>query len=158
MTDEAAAELKKSYLKLRLDEDGTHSRSSRTSVRQLESLVRLSEAYCRLKCASEVTVEHVRVAFNLLEKSMVRMDRADVILDEEDVSSIIPLFSCIPTLALFRRESMRTIRHRRELTRAFSRISPTKAREAARVLPETSPWRRAERSNREPRELAVHLS
>lgn len=98
MTDAAAAEMKKSYLKLRLDEDGIHSRSSRTTVRQLESLVRLSEAYCRLKCENEVTVEHVKVAYNLLEKSMVRMDRADVVLDEEDVSATFSLmFSCIPT-------------------------------------------------------------
>lgn len=56
--------------------------SSRTTVRQLESLIRLSEAYARLKCDLNITVEHVRRAYHLLDKSIMRMDMADVELDD----------------------------------------------------------------------------
>lgn len=51
MSEAAERALKSAYLKLRLNDNGS---SIKVTVRQLESLVRLSEAYARLKCAPEV--------------------------------------------------------------------------------------------------------
>lgn len=48
---EAEQALKTAYLRLRSNDDGT---GTRVTVRQLESLVRLSEAYARLKCEAKV--------------------------------------------------------------------------------------------------------
>uniref|UniRef100_A0A915EBL1 DNA replication licensing factor MCM6 n=1 Tax=Ditylenchus dipsaci TaxID=166011 RepID=A0A915EBL1_9BILA len=84
ISPEAMQELKSAYLKLRLNEDGLAITSSRTTVRQLESLIRLSEAYARLKCESEVTAVHVKQAYHLLDKSVMRMSRADIALTEEE--------------------------------------------------------------------------
>ncbi|KAI1723260.1 MCM2/3/5 family domain-containing protein [Ditylenchus destructor] len=80
----AMQDLKNGYLRLRLNEDGLAITSSRTTVRQLESLIRLSEAYARLKCESEVTASHVKQAYHLLDKSVMRMSVADIALDEEE--------------------------------------------------------------------------
>lgn len=80
----AMQELKNSYLRLRLNEDGLAITSSRTTVRQLESLIRLSEAYARLKCESEVNASHVKQAYHLLDKSVMRMSVADIQLEEEE--------------------------------------------------------------------------
>jgi DNA replication licensing factor MCM6 len=51
ISDAAEIPLKQAYLKLRMNDDG---QSSRVTVRQLESLIRLSEAYARLKCSPDV--------------------------------------------------------------------------------------------------------
>lgn len=77
-------ELKVSYVKLRMKDDGTAIASARTTVRQLESLIRLSEAYARLKCESEVSVNHVKQAFRLLDKAIIRTSGEDIALDEMD--------------------------------------------------------------------------
>merc|ERR1719228_2892921 len=54
------------------------------TVRQLESMVRLSEAFARLHCSDTVTVKHVKEAYRLLNKSIIRVDQPDVHLDEEE--------------------------------------------------------------------------
>jgi DNA replicative helicase MCM subunit Mcm2 (Cdc46/Mcm family) len=51
ISEAAEGALKSAYLKLRINDDGT---KLKITVRQLESLIRLSEAYARLKCAPEV--------------------------------------------------------------------------------------------------------
>ncbi|CAJ0963224.1 unnamed protein product, partial [Mesorhabditis belari] len=80
----AAETLVASYKKLRLQDSNNAATSSwRITVRQLESLVRLSEALARLKCSSEVTPAHVNRAAQLLMKSIVRVEQPDVLLDEE---------------------------------------------------------------------------
>merc|ERR1712034_190168 len=54
------------------------------AVRQLESMLRLSEAFARLHCSEEVSSKHVKEAYRLLNKSIIRVDQPDVNLDEED--------------------------------------------------------------------------
>lgn len=52
-------------------------------MRQLESLVRLSEALAKLECQDEVTERHVNEARRLLSKSIVRVEQPDIELDED---------------------------------------------------------------------------
>ncbi|XP_014233634.1 DNA replication licensing factor Mcm6 [Trichogramma pretiosum] len=54
----------------------------RVTVRQLESLVRLSEALAKLECQDEVTERHVREARRLLSKSIVRVEQPDIDLED----------------------------------------------------------------------------
>lgn len=51
-------------------------------MRQLESLVRLSEALAKLECQDEVTEKHVKEARRLLSKSIVRVEQPDIYLED----------------------------------------------------------------------------
>merc|ERR1711990_222557 len=66
------------------DSSGSAKSSWRITVRQLESMLRLSEAFARLHCCEEVTARHVKEAYRLLNKSIIRVDQPDVDLNEED--------------------------------------------------------------------------
>jgi len=74
------------YRRLRQrDGAGSASKSSwRITVRQLESMIRLSEAMARMHCQDEVQPKHVKEAFRLLNKSIIRVDQPDVHLEEEE--------------------------------------------------------------------------
>lgn len=72
-----------------MKDDGTAIASARTTVRQLESLIRLSEAYARLKCESEVTVDHVKQAFRLLDVAIIRSNGEDISLNDMDDNDVI---------------------------------------------------------------------
>jgi hypothetical protein len=50
-------------------------------VRQLEALVRLSEATARVYCSPEVRVEHVQEATKLLQASILKIEQGDLELD-----------------------------------------------------------------------------
>ena len=52
-------------------------------MRQLESMIRLSEAMARLYCQDEVKPKHVKEAFRLLNKSIIRVETPDINLDDE---------------------------------------------------------------------------
>jgi DNA replication licensing factor MCM6 len=54
MTPEAAEVLVENYRKLRQDDSGSSRNSYRITVRQLESMIRLSEAIARANCKEEV--------------------------------------------------------------------------------------------------------
>merc|ERR1719427_1069638 len=70
------------------DSSGSAKSSWRITVRQLESMLRLSEAFARLHCCEEVTAKHVKEAYRLLNKSIIRVDQPDVDLDEDDAPAV----------------------------------------------------------------------
>ena len=74
------------YRILRQD-DAVGSRSQtayRITVRQLESLIRLSEALARLQLDNEVRPSYVKEAFRLLRQSIIHIESADVDLEDLD--------------------------------------------------------------------------
>lgn len=74
------------YKRLRQrDGSGGVSKSAwRITVRQLESMIRLSEGMARMHCCDEVQPKHVKEAFRLLNKSIIRVETPDVNLEQED--------------------------------------------------------------------------
>ncbi|CAO3655593.1 unnamed protein product [Mucor hiemalis] len=83
MTPAAASKLADCYRDLRQgDSQGFGRNSYRITVRQLESMVRLSEAIARVNCREEITEAYVGEAFNLLQKSIIRVEEEDVDIDD----------------------------------------------------------------------------
>lgn len=77
--------LVESYKRLRqADATGGTRSSYRITVRQLESLIRLSEALARLHLDEYVRPQYVREAVRLLRKSIIHVETEDVVLNEED--------------------------------------------------------------------------
>jgi DNA replication licensing factor MCM6 len=77
------------YRKLRQGDTLGRSRSAyRITVRQLESMVRLSEALARLYCADEIQPAYVREAFRLLKTSIIQVESSDVEVDDDDDDDI----------------------------------------------------------------------
>ncbi|KAM9550520.1 DNA replication licensing factor MCM6 [Guaruba guarouba] len=73
------------YKRLRQrDGSGVTKSSWRITVRQLESMIRLSEAMARMHCCDEVHPKHVKEAFRLLNKSIIRVETPDINLDQDD--------------------------------------------------------------------------
>lgn len=74
------------YKRLRQrDGSGGVSKSAwRITVRQLESMIRLSEGMARMHCCDEVQPKHVKEAFRLLNKSIIRVETPDVNLEQDD--------------------------------------------------------------------------
>ncbi|CAI4230311.1 unnamed protein product [Auanema sp. JU1783] len=84
ISEDAAESLVTTYKRLRMSDSNNAATSSwRITVRQLESLIRLSEALARLHCSAKVTVEHVDQAAKLLNKSIIRLDQPDIALDDD---------------------------------------------------------------------------
>eukprot|EP00937_MAST-01D_sp_MAST-1D-sp2_P004520 g4520.t1 len=76
------------YRKLRTNDTAGHGKSSyRITVRQLESMVRLSEALARLHLSDEVQPIFVHEAFRLLKKSIITVDTEDVVLEFDQVDA-----------------------------------------------------------------------
>ncbi|XP_033838507.1 DNA replication licensing factor MCM6 [Periophthalmus magnuspinnatus] len=74
------------YKRLRQrDCSGGMSKSAwRITVRQLESMIRLSESMARMHCCDEVQPKHVKEAFRLLNKSIIRVETPDINLEQEE--------------------------------------------------------------------------
>ena len=86
ITNEAQQELVRCYVRLREgDAVGANRACYRITVRQLEAMVRISEALARLHLADEITPKYVREAFRLLRKSIVTVEHDDVEFDEEEI-------------------------------------------------------------------------
>lgn len=85
-TEEAKVLLVEKYKQLRSDDaqGGIGRNSYRITVRQLESLIRLSEAIAKANCVEDVTEAFVNEAFGLLRQSIIHVEKDDVEVDDED--------------------------------------------------------------------------
>ena len=85
ITPESQKVLVDCYRKLRQGDTLGRSRSAyRITVRQLESMIRLSEALARLHCDQEIQPSYVREAFRLLKTSIIQVETSDVEIDDDD--------------------------------------------------------------------------
>lgn len=85
MTHEARNFLVARYKELRSDDaQGLGRASYRITVRQLESMIRLSEAIARANCTNEITPAFVAEAYDLLRLSIIRVDMEDIDMDGDD--------------------------------------------------------------------------
>lgn len=79
-----SAELLREQYKLLRQNDSLHERNAyRITVRQLESLIRLSEAIARLNFDQFVRKEYVVEACRLLKKSIIHVEKHDIDMQEE---------------------------------------------------------------------------
>ncbi|KAL1583410.1 hypothetical protein WHR41_07563 [Cladosporium halotolerans] len=85
-TDEAKVTLVERYKELRSDDaqGGIGRNSYRITVRQLESLVRLSEAIAKATCVDQITPEFVDEAYRLLKQSIISVEKDDVEFEDEE--------------------------------------------------------------------------
>ncbi|XP_069062648.1 maternal DNA replication licensing factor mcm6-like [Pleurodeles waltl] len=85
ITKEAEEFIVDKYRHLRQrDGSGITKSAWRITVRQLESMIRLSESMARMHCSDEVHPKHVKEAFRLLNKSIIRVDTPDVSFDPDE--------------------------------------------------------------------------
>ncbi|CAG7559579.1 unnamed protein product [Fusarium equiseti] len=85
-TEAAKEVLVEKYKELRADDaqGGVGKNSYRITVRQLESMIRLSEAIAKVNCVEEISTEMVVEAYNLLRQSIISVEHDDVeVYDEE---------------------------------------------------------------------------
>ncbi|ORY59719.1 MCM2/3/5 family protein [Pseudomassariella vexata] len=88
-TPEAKERLVVRYKELRSDDaqGGVGRNSYRITVRQLESLIRLSEAIAKANCVEEISEDFVDEAFSLLRQSIISVEHDDVEMDDEEDTS-----------------------------------------------------------------------
>ncbi|KAH0846521.1 hypothetical protein AYO21_10127 [Fonsecaea monophora] len=90
-TPSAKKLLVEKYKELRANDTGgvVGKNSYRITVRQLESLIRLSEAIAKANCVEEITEVMVYEAFDLLRQSIISVEKDDVDVedDEEEVQN-----------------------------------------------------------------------
>lgn len=73
------------YRKLRQGDTLGRSRTAyRITVRQLESMIRLSEALARLHCDDQIQPSYVREAFRLLKTSIIQVETSAVEVGSDD--------------------------------------------------------------------------
>jgi DNA replication licensing factor MCM6 len=90
-TSAAKALLVEKYKELRANDSGGVGRNSyRITVRQLESLIRLSEAIAKANCVEDITEPMVIEAFNLLRLSIISVEKDDVEVDDDEETTPAP--------------------------------------------------------------------
>ena len=88
LTPEAKEHIISLYKQLRLREQSSSSTgrvsssSTPITVRQLESLIRLSEGVAKMYCQDEIDIKHVQEAYRLLSKAIIHVDQPDIDLNE----------------------------------------------------------------------------
>ncbi|KAF2273532.1 MCM-domain-containing protein [Westerdykella ornata] len=90
-TPEAKGTLVEKYKELRADDaqGGIGRNSYRITVRQLESMIRLSEAIAKANCVEEITPEFVKEAYNLLRQSIISVEKDDVEIEDDDDEALL---------------------------------------------------------------------
>jgi DNA replication licensing factor MCM6 len=83
LTKEAALRLREEYKLLRNQDIGFQKTAYRITVRQLESLIRLSEALAKVHLDEYIHPTYVQEASRLLKMSIIHVDMEDVELDLE---------------------------------------------------------------------------
>jgi replicative DNA helicase Mcm len=76
LTDEAVKEIKEFYVKMRNSPSGTSSMGTKSipiSARQLEALVRLSEAHAKMRLSKKVTKEDTKIAIEIIKYYMMQV-------------------------------------------------------------------------------------
>jgi DNA replication licensing factor MCM6 len=92
MTAEAGEMLVERYKQLRAGDATGFGSAYRITVRQLESLIRLSEALARLHCDREIKTAYVQEACRLLKSSIIRVE-----MDNVDLSMPAAAFNAAAT-------------------------------------------------------------
>lgn len=89
LTKEAAVVLREAYVRLRNNDLSYQKSSYRITVRQLESLIRLSEALARVHCSYEITADYVHEAARLLSNSILKVHKPDLEIEPyEDIAVV----------------------------------------------------------------------
>jgi DNA replication licensing factor MCM6 len=91
------------YKQLRLRETSSSSTgrisssSTPITVRQLESLIRLSEAIAKMYCQEDIDIKHVQEGYRLLSKAIIHVDQPDIDLNEYNRPSTAATATTAPT-------------------------------------------------------------
>ncbi|EAT78666.2 DNA helicase [Parastagonospora nodorum] len=90
-SDEARETLVEKYKELRADDaqGGIGRNSYRITVRQLESMIRLSEAIAKANCVNDITPDFVKEAYNLLRQSIISVEKDDIEVEDEDDEAVL---------------------------------------------------------------------
>lgn len=92
MTRDARSYMIEKYKELRHDDiQGFNKSTYRITVRQLESLIRLSEAIARANCVDEILPSFVAEAYDLLRQSIIRVDVDDIEIEEDEYNKNVPV-------------------------------------------------------------------
>lgn len=91
-TPEARVLIVEKYKELRAEDaqGGIGRNSYRITVRQLESMIRLSEAIAKANCVEDVTPNMVREAYGLLRQSIISVEKDDIDVGEEEDEVLDP--------------------------------------------------------------------
>lgn len=74
--------LKEEYKRLRQNDKNSQKSAYKITVRQLESLIRLSEAMARAHCDYEIRPNYVREVCRLMRSSNINVVKGDIEFDE----------------------------------------------------------------------------
>lgn len=97
ITKESMKLLVENYGHLRQRDVGSGGRSTwRITVRQLESMIRLSEAMAKMECSGEVLPKHVNEAYRLLNKSIIRVEQPDIHLGDDEQPGAMEVDENVP--------------------------------------------------------------